>query len=567
MFFIRNHIHTTFKLLDINHIFEFYKILLINFFLSILELVSIFSLIPILSVMMSDKFYTNLINYFDLINYSKKDIIFLLLGAVLFLFVFKLFYTLYAKYQNSQYVYNIRCNLSEKLFRKYLNNDYNFYLNNNSSTLLRNIDSIVNNFSAYVNVLQNFFLEITFLILVFFSGIYFTTIPTILVFFISIFFFIIYLKIYKNKFLAFTNKKLILEASSIKKILEAFSSIKELIIHRLQNNFLLDFQKINQVKNNLGYKIDFLSSLPKILFEFFTLVLIIFFISILLFFKIPENEIIFQMSIFGLFAFKVIPSISRIVSYNQSLLSFLPSLHILTKEIAINENINSQLKKEIFIKKKVEIRDFNLSFNNKKLINKSYIVFEKNKINSITGGSGSGKTSIANFLSGLIKNNKAKVYLDNNLIDYKNFFYKISIIGKDNFILDGTIKENVIFKEKYNKNLFKKACSAADIYTFINSLKNKENFKTSEKGFKLSDGQKQRIFIARALYKNPSILIFDEATNSLDKKSEENIIKTIIKLKKYCIIIFISHDIKLVKKISDVIYFVDQNKKKIKIIN
>jgi ABC-type bacteriocin/lantibiotic exporter with double-glycine peptidase domain len=517
--------------------------------------------------MMSDKFYTNLINYFDLINYSKKDIIFLLLGAVLFLFVFKLFYTLYAKYQNSQYVYNIRCNLSEKLFRKYLNNDYNFYLNNNSSTLLRNIDSIVNNFSAYVNVLQNFFLEITFLILVFFSGIYFTTIPTILVFFISIFFFIIYLKIYKNKFLAFTNKKLILEASSIKKILEAFSSIKELIIHRLQNNFLLDFQKINQVKNNLGYKIDFLSSLPKILFEFFTLVLIIFFISILLFFKIPENEIIFQMSIFGLFAFKVIPSISRIVSYNQSLLSFLPSLHILTKEIAINENINSQLKKEIFIKKKVEIRDFNLSFNNKKLINKSYIVFEKNKINSITGGSGSGKTSIANFLSGLIKNNKAKVYLDNNLIDYKNFFYKISIIGKDNFILDGTIKENVIFKEKYNKNLFKKACSAADIYTFINSLKNKENFKTSEKGFKLSDGQKQRIFIARALYKNPSILIFDEATNSLDKKSEENIIKTIIKLKKYCIIIFISHDIKLVKKISDVIYFVDQNKKKIKIIN
>ena len=133
--------------------------------------------------------------------------------------------------------------------------------------------------------------------------------------------------------------------------------------------------------------------------------------------------------------------------------------------------------------------------------------------------------------------------------------------------MDGTIKENVIFKEKYNKNLFKKACSGADIYTFINSLKNKENFKTSEKGFKLSDGQKQRIFIARALYKNPSILIFDEATNSLDKKSEENIIKTIVKLKRYCIIIFISHDIKLVKKIIDVIYFVDQNKRKIKIIN
>jgi len=567
MFFIRNHIQATFKLLDVNHILGFYKILVINFFLSILELVSIFSLIPILSIMMSDKFYTNLINYFNVINYSKRDIILLLLGAVLFLFVFKLCFTLYAKYQNSQYVYNIRSNFSKKLFRKYLNNDYNFYLNNNSSTLLRNIDSIVNNFSAYVNVLQNFFLELTFLILVLFSGIYFTTKATILVFFISIFFFIIYLKIYKNKLLALTNKKLIFEASSIKKILEAFSSIKELIIHRLQNNFLLDFQKINQVKNNLGYKIDFLSSLPKILFEFFTLVIIIFFISILLFFKIPENEIIFQMSIFGLFAFKVIPSISRIVSYNQSLLSFLPSLHILTKEIVINKNINSQLKKEILIKKKVEIRDFTLSFNNKKLINNSYILFEKNKINSITGGSGSGKTSIANFLSGLIKNNKAKVYLDNNLVDYKNFFYKISIIGKDNFILDGTIKENVIFKEKYNKNLFKKACSGADIYTFINSLKNKENFKTSEKGFKLSDGQKQRIFIARALYKNPSILIFDEATNSLDKKSEENIIKTIVKLKRYCIIIFISHDIKLVKKISDVIYFVDQNKRKIKIIN
>ena len=112
-------------------------------------------------------------------------------------------------------------------------------------------------------------------------------------------------------------------------------------------------------------------------------------------------------------------------------------------------------------------------------------------------------------------------------------------------MLDDTIKNNISFGESensVNKNLFKKAIDKSELKDFINSRENGIEEIIGQKGTRISGGQQQRLSIARALYSDPEILIFDEATNSLDKKTEESILNTIKNMSLTKTIIQISHD-------------------------
>ena len=111
------------------------------------------------------------------------------------------------------------------------------------------------------------------------------------------------------------------------------------------------------------------------------------------------------------------------------------------------------------------------------------------------------------------------------------------------YLLDDTIENNITFGlGKADKTKLKKVLHTANLSDFVNSLQNKELTIVGERGAKLSGGQRQRIGIARALYRNPSVLILDEATSSLDTASHENISSTLSSLKGGITVISISHN-------------------------
>ena len=512
-------------------------------------------------MLISDIFYNKLTNFFGLVNYTKNEIVLFFIIFLFLIFFLKFLYSLFVKYINSNFIHDIRYSVSDNLFYRYLCNNFDFYLSNHSSKLLRNIE-LVNQYSAFISVLLIIIVDSLFIIFSIIVGIFFNFKLTSFIIFLTLVIFLIYKNIFKKKVFKITKKKLFYEAANYKQIAETFSSIKEVMVYQLKDYFYREFSADNKNKNQLGGKLLFLQSLPVIFFEFFTVVLVIGYILILFLFQKEKEEILLLVSVFSVFAVKLIPSVARVLASYQSAISYSASIKFLEKEfIKIFNNFNAP--KRLIVGKLIKIKNFSLKYNNKELFAKCSLEFEKSKITSIIGSSGSGKTSIVNFLTGLIQSSKAKFYIDNKLINKKNIYLNVALVGKDNFILDDTIKNNIIFKDKYDKNKLEKVCKAVNLDVLINSLPKKLDFRTAEKGLKLSDGQKQRIFIARALYKNPSVLIFDEATNSLDKETEDNIIKSIIKLKDKTIIIFISHDIKLVKKISDKIYFINSIKKKI----
>ena len=133
----------------------------------------------------------------------------------------------------------------------------------------------------------------------------------------------------------------------------------------------------------------------------------------------------------------------------------------------------------------------------------------------------------------------------------------LGYVSQSIFLSDKSIRENIAFgvpNRKIDNLKIKKLIKICKLNDVIKNLPKKENTLIGERGIRFSGGQQQRLGIARALYTDPSIIILDEATNALDKKTENQIIKSILKYKKKTTIIMISHRIDIIKKFDKIIF-------------
>ncbi len=184
---------------------------------------------------------------------------------------------------------------------------------------------------------------------------------------------------------------------------------------------------------------------------------------------------------------------------------------------------------------------------------------------AFVGASGAGKSTIANLICLLLKPLKGDINIDNvNLkkIDKNSWRSQIGYVSQEMAIFDNTIAYNISLNKNYKneKELIlkiKENAKKANIDDFIETLPDGYETRVGESGLRLSGGQKQRLFIARELFREPKLLILDEATSSLDTLSEKAIKKSIDLLKGKITIILIAHRISTIKD-SDFIYVIDQ---------
>lgn len=178
---------------------------------------------------------------------------------------------------------------------------------------------------------------------------------------------------------------------------------------------------------------------------------------------------------------------------------------------------------------------------------------------AFVGESGSGKTTLAKLLIRLYEQEKGSIKLDS--IDIREFSIKqirdnISYISQNTFLFSGTIKENLLFGNSHaNNDDISRVCRMCELEEYINSLPLKYNTRIEENGKNLSGGQKQRLAIARALIKNPKILIMDEATSNLDYITEKTIENMINKFSKNMTTIIIAHRLSTIKDCDNIFLF------------
>jgi len=152
---------------------------------------------------------------------------------------------------------------------------------------------------------------------------------------------------------------------------------------------------------------------------------------------------------------------------------------------------------------------------------------KKGEVVALVGPSGGGKTTLVNLIPRLYDCTEGGIFIDGiNTRDFKltNLRSHIAMVSQTNFLFSGTIAENIGYaREKLHRDLIIEAAKAAYAHDFIMDMPRRYETQIGERGVKLSGGQKQRIAIARAIIRNPSILIFDEATSALDTESEKHV--------------------------------------------
>ena len=162
---------------------------------------------------------------------------------------------------------------------------------------------------------------------------------------------------------------------------------------------------------------------------------------------------------------------------------------------------------------------------------------KKGEFIGIKGKSGSGKTTLMDIMLGLIEPTKGKILYDNieikrNKAQWQN---AISHIPQEIVLLDESIKNNIalgVNSSEIDKNKLYDVIDKSRLLDFVNKLPKKVNTIVGERGSKISGGERQRIGIARALYRNSEVLFLDETTSNLDKKTEIDFLKSINKIKK-----------------------------------
>lgn len=544
------------KVLSVLSLKQKYSFYFLNFFLivaSILETLSIIAIIPVARLITDGKkifenypklsFLEEYISIFQM-GVEKVLVFFMFLIAIIFICKNLILTLIY--YFKEKYFFSVRSYVMETIYKKYIFQDYSSRSKKNSSLFINNIineTSLIVDMGIknYVNLCQEISIVSIMIIFLFILNPVVTLGSLI---FLLMLFFIIYIpskKIIKK----YSHIRQNNEEKRIQDLNETFENFKYIKILSLEKFFLKIFSIQNTLINKSQYIISFISILP---IKFFETCLILG-LFLMCFFLVRNSysigDITTILLAYSLCGIRMLPSLNKIFVYLQSLKYVYPAIdkvyEDLSEEIVVKENKQEKIDR---------IENLNLSIEkffyqeNKIIFFDTKICIEKGDKVFLKGPTGSGKTSLINLITGLIKSENVKIELNGKKINNEDKLYKkidFGYVPQDTFLSNTSFKDNINLNHKYNSENFHNIISICDLSKFLDNLPDKENTVINERSANISGGQKQRIAIARALMSNSQILILDEATNALDEVTEKKVLEDIIKNYPNLIIIIISH--------------------------
>jgi ABC-type multidrug transport system fused ATPase/permease subunit len=542
---------------------------------SFFEVLSIGMVIP-LTLMLNDyEFLSNINQIFNKFNIQPISNLFNLQIAILFFFILifliKFIFSIILSNNKNKFVYKLKGNWQKKVFSNYLNKDYSFFYNKNQSSLVLNCINNINNFTQMGLLgIMEFITEIFIILSLFTLLLFIEPIGCFFVFFISLLFYLIYSYLTKNKIKKLGIQRSLSEKDLYNNAKETLSGLKEIFLYQKKEHFFEKFRISSDKFSESNYKHATLVDLPRFLLELLAILCFVMLVLVLLISNSFTTIVLTKLGVFVAVTFKLLPSLNRLTVSLSKIRYGLSSFYSIRGEILSSikkkNNLFVEKKKNLSFENSIELKNINFSYINKNVLSNINLKINKNSIIGIVGESGSGKTTLANIICGLLKPDKGSVLVDGYAIKKNNvdsWLAKIGYIPQDIFLLEDTIKNNIVFftgcNTRKHQNRLTNIYEKTNLSSFVGKLKNKFNTVIYKNPNNLSGGQIQRIAIARALYKGSDIMIFDEATSSLDLKNQKRVLKTVRHLKTEKTIIIISHQ-NFIYSICDVVYKISDGK-------
>lgn len=546
----------------------FYFCLFLSVLSSLIEFLSISSLIPIMSTLFSfeSRDIINFISSYIQINkFIENNLILIFLLIFLILVIFSSIIRIIISNYNTRLSAIITNDISILIYEKTIKQPYQNLISfppNYLQTLCNiNADTVSRIFVIFFNLISSIIVSLGIII---FLILYDYKVAIICFIFMSLiyFFFGKFLKVKIEK-----NGEIISITSHerAKKIYETLPAIRDIILNSSHNIFIKYFANSDFNYRISDAKLIYLNTIQRPVIEGIGIIIIVLLSYTL---SIQSGEIksssIILITTIGIYTFaaqRLLPTFQIIYTTWAVIIGNYNMLMEIKEVIKFNnKNYFSKINLNLNFKSQIEFKNIFFNYKSSKKIifkNLNCKIFFGKKI-FIAGRSGVGKTTFVDILLGLLKPTSGHVLIDGVKLDKSNinsWQNKIAYVPQDSFLINDSIANNINYPNINQPIDLKKIYDALDkaqLSDFIFGLPNKVETIYGKDGINLSSGQKQRLIIARALYKNKKILILDEATNALDLETEKGIIDLILNNKELTVI-FISHKKNLQRKFNEII--------------
>ena len=452
-------------------------------------------------------------------------------------------------YLNIKFSSEIGAEISSKLFKKILSKPYEYFYKKNSADTINGIMRQTTAAKDYISSTLVIFSSSVMLFSLFMVMVYINYKAIVGTFlFVSIIYFLIIslskASLIKNGIIAATQSWLALRALN-----EGISGIRDVIIDGSKNYFSDIYLKSHRPQLLAEGKSQFLGACPRYIIETFVIVA---FGIVAFCLQLKNGSIQDELPLIGLLVVCVqrsLPLVQQIYSSWTTIQNNKSQLMAAIDSVMSLERIEHTTREKFIFNSSIVLDQITFKYSDEeKLILKDFnLEIKKGEKIGIMGFSGVGKSTLIDIIMGLSPPTSGQLLIDGNQINLSNvnaWQKNITHVPQSIYLMDASIAENIAFGkliEEIDFDLVSRVLQSAQLGEFIKTLKGGVHAQVGERGGKLSGGQIQRIGIARALYKNASVLILDEATSALDYETEMKIFKELQTNFKQLTIINVTH--------------------------
>ena len=567
-------IRQLFILLDPSQRKRFYMLQILVILSAFIEIFGVISIIPFMAVvgdinlLKQDTVISQVYQYSGIS--SELDFLFLLGIGVLIVLFFSALVCIATTWKVSMFTGSLGAELTAKLYNHFIAKNWLFHSQVSSAVLTKKITSEAHRVAnGVLTPLMQMNARIIFTFFMSLSLFFYDPKVGMIGFFIFALAYLILFKIVRKKL--YLNGKIISNVAEerFRLINDGFGGIQDILLTGRDDDFVKRFANINhELGRSLGSNMG-LSMAPRYFMELlaFSAILLLT-LYLIATHSVNLGVILPIISVYALATLKLLPAFQQIytsaATVKSNIIAFESIRDDLLDSMETQRVVESLHRPKLIVKNQIQLQNIFFTYPDKSspALKKINMSIPAQSVVGIVGESGSGKTTLINILLGLIKPNQGQLKIDDEVIDDNNirsWQNTIGFVSQNIFLSERSIAENVAFgiqREQIDYKQVHQALDLANLSELVNSLEHGIQTKVGERGIQLSGGQRQRIGIARAFYNEAEILVFDEATSSLDGITEQMIMKAINDLHGQKTIILIAHRIKTVKN-CDSIYFID----------